>query len=177
MKIILGILILITVVSSFWLVTKTTTHWFTNILAFFFYTILGILFSLILCVVLDGILWQFADKTETKIESTIYSINRESTISGNFLLGFGSIDNKMCYSYYVGQDTNSFILEDSPTKNTKIVEDEELNPYIIKKKYVEIINKEIWNYWQFGMIVVKKCDTIEIHVPRGTINRSFKNKL
>lgn len=154
-----------------------------KIIASFFLIIIYWMIVGILLIVIENILWSFADKKETITKIYIYSINKESTSVGNFVIGSGNIDNDYRYSYYIKSSPpnvlpNVFILDDVSAKITYIHEDEELQPYIIKYKTVEIINKNKWKGW---FSEFKKTETlddnIEIHVPKGTITQEFKNKL
>jgi hypothetical protein len=119
-----------------------------------------------------------ADKKETPFRTNIYSINMISTIqSEKFFIGCGTVDNDYRYTYYVKYGTKqSFKLDDVSAKKTVIIEDEELRPYILKWKKVEIVNKK-WKNWLLDMETNKELDNIEIHVPKGTVFQDMKNKL
>jgi hypothetical protein len=72
---------------------------------------------------------------------------------------------------------SSFKLDDVSAKTTIIIEDEDVNPYIIKWKSVEVVNKDKWKNWLLELKTTKAVDTVEIHVPKGTIVQEFKGRL
>jgi hypothetical protein len=122
-----------------------------------------------------------ANKKEVPLKTMIYGINKETTIrGGSFVIGCGNIDKEYRYSYYVKYGkTSGFILDDVRSKNTVIIEDEEIQPYILKNKVVIIINPK-WKNWILEMkrTEVKDDDEIiEIHVPKGTIVQEVRGKL
>jgi len=116
-------------------------------------------------------------KKETPVKTYIYGINKENKIKREtFFLGCGNIDNDYRYSYYVKVGTKqSFKLDDVSAKKTVIIEDEEVQPYILKWKNVEIVNKN-WKNW-IQMKNTVEIDNIEIHVPKGTIVQEFKGRI
>lgn len=127
---------------------------------------------------LDGILYQIADKKETPIKTYIYGIDMKAANSkGTFFLGCGTIENDYRYSYYVKTKDSSFKLDDVSAKKTTIVEDEEVQPYIMKWKSVEVVNKEAWKNWFTRMKKDVEVDSVEIHVPKGTILQEMKGGL
>jgi len=137
-----------------------------------------VLCGALLISIVDGFIWHIlVEKKETPIENTICSIDKDSNINGNFFLGIGSINSTTCYTYYLVKDSNTFIMDNVPTNCTKIIEDEENNPYVVRKKTVSAKDQERWKDWQSVMEIIKDCDSIEIHVPKGTIVKTFKNKL
>jgi hypothetical protein len=133
----------------------------------------------IIIIALDGTLYSIADKKETPFKTNIYGINMKSTVQGQtFFLGCGNVDNDYRYSYYVKFGTKqSFKLDDVSAKKTVIIEDEEVQPYILKWKKVEIVNKKAWKSWLLDEDKNEEMDNIEIHVPKGTIVQEFKGRL
>ena len=88
----------------------------------------GVLFILF---VVGESLWTIADKKETMVKTRIYGINKETTTTGSFVIGCGTINNDYRYSYYVKSGIkSSFKLDDVSSKNSVIVEDEDNNPYL-----------------------------------------------
>lgn len=149
-----------------------------RIVGFVFFTIVYLSVATIIMVALDSTLWGIADKKETIIKTRIYGINKETTLTGSFVIGCGTINNDYRYSYYVKYGKNeSYKLDDVSSKNSVIIEDEEQHPYITKWKFVEIVNKNKWKNWILIPQKIEDIDDIEIHVPKGTIVQDFKEKL
>ena len=136
--------------------------------------------SFILAFILYSILWNIAEKKETIVKTSIYGINKETNIKGSFIIGSGTIKNEYRYSYYVKYGVDSYKLDDVSAKNSIIIEDEEVKPYIVKWKNVEVINKTKWKKWLLDMKrteEISEFDIIKIHVPKGTIVQELRGKL
>lgn len=127
---------------------------------------------------MDSILWEISDKKETVLKTNIYGINKETTTTNNrFIIGCGYIKNEYRYSYYVRYGKQSYKLDDVSATNSVIIEDEEVKPYIIKWKNVEVVNKNKWKNWLLLQTKIIDVDGIEIHVPKGTIVQELRGKL
>lgn len=133
----------------------------------------------VIIIALDSTLYGIADKKETPVKTYIYGINMKATNEKeSFFLGCGTIENDYRYSYYIKTNKeSSFKLDDVSAKKTTIIEDEEVQPYILKWKTLEIINKKAWKAWMLKEYKNVELDSVEIHVPKGTILQEMKGKL
>ena len=138
---------------------------------------------LVILLVLQGILDSIADKIKIPIKTEIYSIDKNVNIEHNtvFILGTGSINSEYCYNFYVkyGKNELAFKLNNVSAKNCVIIEDEEHQPYIIKSKKVVLKNPKVWENWITNNQIkdYESDETIEIHVPKGTIVQELKGRL
>jgi hypothetical protein len=120
------------------------------------------------CIVLG---WVFSMPQPTceysTISQPIYSLERENSISGGFILGFGSVEGKPTY-YFYKNDTKGIVLDSENAYYTSLVETNEVGPSIV---YYDITQGkcpiEIRKYsgWQANKIM---------YVPEGTVKREFR---
>lgn len=153
-----------------------------KIVASIFITLGYWILSFIFVFVLYSLLWSIAEKKETVVRTNIYGINKETTTQrSSFIIGCGYIKNEYRYSYYVKYGIDGYKLDDVSAKNSIIIEDEEVKPYIIKYKNVEVIDKTKWKKWLLDVKRTEEIseldDIIKIHVPKGTIVQELRGKL
>ena len=101
------------------------------------------------------------------ITQPIYSLERENSISGSFILGFGSVEGKPTY-YFYKNDTLGVVLDSENAYYTSLVETNEREPSLV---YYDIEHGECppeirkYSGWTGNKI---------IYVPEGTIKKEFK---
>jgi hypothetical protein len=101
------------------------------------------------------------------ISQPIYSLERENSISGGFILGFGSVEGKPTY-YFYKNDTKGIVLDSENAYYTSLVETNEVGPSIV---YYDITQGECpieilkYSGWVGNKIM---------YVPEGTVKREFR---
>lgn len=100
--------------------------------------------------------------TIDKFDKTyIESLESGHSIRGYFVLGSGSVNGKDVYIYYTKNADGGYIRNRVNADNTAIYMDENEFPYLISK-YVET-----------NRLHVQFINSYELHVPNGTITRTF----
>jgi hypothetical protein len=74
----------------------------------------------------------------------IYSLERNSSTEGSFILGTGSFDSKPQYVFYLQDENGYFQLEDILAKNALLSEDDSVEPSIITRK-----SRPVSAFWDF----------------------------
>jgi len=106
-------------------------------------------------------------KVEKEEKTLIASLRTESTTSGSFFLGIGSIESDTCYFYYAKIDGH-YELKNIKTKECEIHEDDK-EPHI--QTYTNNFVNQWW--WLFAVPFFLEPKS-RIHIPKGSIIHEFK---
>jgi hypothetical protein len=108
------------------------------------------------------------------LKEKVYSLditNGSQTISGSFFLGCGGFSSRggIKYLMFHSNEGGKELLE-VDASNTIIYEDEDKNPYIIRKAYYEydFSKQDLW-FHHLGKNKWKHLDKYKLHVPKNTI--------
>ena len=161
-------IIIITIISLIVgvIVYKTTREAIDMWVCLFFGISIGVLVSTIL---------GSTNLSQKEVEYTIvrtkriFSLNDNTYIQGRFTLGSGTIEGKICYVYYSGNDSIGFKIERILADNVIIKEDDSRIPSIVFKKYKRI--KPF--YKSFYIIPYLFDEDVIIYVPKGTIMQKY----
>jgi hypothetical protein len=109
----------------------------------------------------------------------IYSLERGSTVKGQFFLGSGVIEGKQMY-YYFEQNGEGYMLGQTEAKGLQMVERDE-TPHIEVWKWRKIYTFEKWlNGTWFGTVPEDSVESSsnfyvkKIVIPKGTIIQQYK---
>lgn len=91
----------------------------------------------------------------------IESLESSQSIHGYFVLGSGSVNGRDVYIYYTKNSDGGYIRNHMNADNTIIYMDENESPYLLSK-YVET-----------NRLHVQFINSYELHVPNGTITKTF----
>ena len=132
----------------------------------FLFVALGCMVGFLIATVVGA----FVPKHSVLIETTsMMAMKDQSTVSGSFFLGSGSIDGKWKYAFYtIGKD-KSIKLQTVDVGEAMVFEDGEENPRV--ERYGKEFDEENWKYFAIG------CDCAnhyEFHVPKGSLTNQFK---
>jgi hypothetical protein len=109
--------------------------------------------------------------TNWQTEQGIISVNRDTSITGSFILGTGAIGSTQYYYAYV-EKPDGYLLERYRIRNTFIVEGTQ-EPKVVFKHYT--CPKKVLSFLWFGEYERTRKDIKRvIHVPTNTILREFK---
>lgn len=159
------ITVLITMVIGAFIGVIQTDGW-NKILGFFLGLFVGIMVGVIIASLIGGIGHRvFPDKITEEVSNTRYLevVQDNSTISGSFFLGCGSINGEMFYSFYEQVNKDEFKLDKIRYDNAtiKIIRDG-------SKPRIEIIHKK----WQTNWGIWNNYRNV-IYVPNGTIKNVY----
>jgi len=144
---------------------RICTEWYNDT----FEKIAGVIGSIFICSlfwILSFLILAFTlPRTITYTNHSIININDNSSVSGAFFLGSGTVDGKMAYSFYQ-KDGNGAKLEQVNARDVIVYQDTE-KPYIIRETGCT-------GDWQW----IAECgydSTVlkEIHVLKGSIKNNF----
>lgn len=65
----------------------------------------------------------------------IYSLNLQTQVSGNFVLGCGSVESEDYYTFYIKNNDNDYKLSKVKTNRTAIRMDSTVQPKLVKQVY------------------------------------------
>lgn len=91
----------------------------------------------------------------------IESLESGQSIHGYFILGSGSVNGRDVYIYYTKNTNGGYVRNHVDADMTIIYMDENTSPYLISK-YVET-----------NRLHVQFINSYELHVPNGTITKTF----
>ena len=161
-------IIIITIISLIvGIIIHNTTNKEIDMWGYLFFGILiGVLVSTIL-----GLTNLYQKEVEYTTIKTKYiaSLNDNTYIQGQFTLGSGTIEGKICYVYYSGNDSSGFKIERILAENVIIKEEDSCTPRIVFKKYKRI--KPF--YKSFYIIPYLSEEDKFIYVPKGTIIQKY----
>ena len=101
----------------------------------------------------------------------IVSLRDNSSLSGEFFLGYGKIGTDNCYIYYHKVDNNQFIQRSISTSNVTIVETNEQTPKLQwNNYYYKTPNWLMPDWWTND----EHSENLKLIVPKGTIIKQFK---
>lgn len=132
------------------------------------FALLAISIILIVCVVLPML--QTMDTYKDRLDyhaidrfdkTQIESLESGQSIRGYFVLGSGSVNGRDVYIYYTKNTDGGYVRNHVNADNTVIYMDENESPYLISK-YVET-----------NRLHVQFINSYELHVPNGTITKTF----
>lgn len=124
----------------------------------------GILATGLVWLCLSLIIGGTMPKTMTYENIDIVALKDNSSISGSFFLGTGTVDGEMKYAYYL-KDGNGFKLESIDSDDVKIVYGN--HPHIKKESGCK-------SSWEWITPCIYNGDVVEIIVPEGSIMNNFK---
>lgn len=138
----------------------------------------------VICVIITHCIYRNADYTSyTYTKTPIVSIERESAVTGRFILGSGFIDTKPVYYFYERVGENEYHLRDVSARSIRIQESDE-EPFYMDKTptyegngLIRFLNGK-WLFPDKEHIYISNGDYIEdvISVPKNTIIRKFELK-
>lgn len=132
----------------------------------------GVLIGIIILLCAPLLLWlNTIDMSSTDISTVhIVSLERNSEVSGSFVLGFGTIETNTVYYAYedLGQDSYTLRKMTSGFNSPVIIqENDEISPRFVTTTVTKCY-KDIWFYDCDWDIQNKK-----IYVPKGTVRKEF----
>lgn len=116
------------------------------------------------------------------VKEKIYSLDlkNNNSINGIFVLGIGSISSSNHFEYIMYKDAEGGkkIFRTSEYE-TIIYEDENVNPYMVRKCYVyyDTSRKKHWSLLYCKNYEIKSDGTIRLHIPQNTIKTQYNVNL
>ena len=111
---------------------------------------------------------QYEERTFTT-DTRIYSLRTESSLSGSFFLGCGSIEGTLSYIYYADAGNGGMLLKTIPSAGVVIYQDEADNPYLRTFTTSDVNVKT--GEREYSIFDLKQH---EIHIPPGSVIQEYK---
>jgi len=130
------------------------------------------LVSFIVVCLFSSLFWgAWLPEKEIIQDTEIVSLRSSTTASGRFFLGCGTIEGKICYTYFKSVCVDSYIGCTLNNNQVKIQEEDR------EGGLLRITNRR-FKYWWYNLI---SCDLegmgrhkhYEFHIPKGTLQMSF----
>jgi len=118
---------------------------------------------------------ELRERSFNTTEFNIYSIERISSIEGNFVLGTGGISEKQNYIFYIQKENKAKVLSKIEAYGTEVFEGD-YSPKIVKTECIPSIEFD----WGIGTTLpnYSSCwdykDKYQIYVPKNTIIKNMK---
>lgn len=96
-------------------------------------------------------------------KTPIYSAADAIGVSGEFVLGTGSVNTNPVFIYYTGDNQVGYKLDYKDSDISRIFTDTNINPYL---------QSNCIDYWNPVMSNVTRC-TYEFHVPNNSVRKEF----
>lgn len=148
-----------------------------QILSVIFTTLVAWLFTILFVSIISN-LYIKNHKSEltyytSEVERTNIKTLSDNTnnVTGVFALGFGSINSKARFYFYVCESDSVFYLKNIKADDVKIIENDTVNPCIIKyEEHIDWSKSEI-SSWLFKL--TDKTEYYSIYVPKNTIIKQY----
>ncbi|EWH19973.1 hypothetical protein [Bacillus haynesii] len=134
--------------------------------------IVGVVVDIVLLLIVGAIVCANLFDTHKVLEEriSIYSIKDTSNISGQFVLGSGTV-NEQQYFYFVSEKEGFKSVDKVSTDSSRIKEGNYKKPYMKKYKY-EYDNKFV--RFMLGKTVFIKENSYDFYLPENTVTQEYK---